>query len=180
MKTLLNNNISSALLMVLVIAITACGGNTNEKKNTNNETQQRPSISQADSDSTSAPDAKLNINNASEEAFQAIPDVGDKMVHEFEEYRPYVSIRQFRKEIGKYVDSTQVAGYEQYIFVPIHRNDSDAATVMQIPGLDESETEELLAGRPFESNQDFLDALSSYVNEEQLTTAESYLKPESE
>ncbi|TYP93685.1 hypothetical protein LX73_1394 [Fodinibius salinus] len=178
MNTLLNNNISSALLMILVVTITACGGNTNKKEKTKTETKQRPSISQADS--TATPDAKLNINTASGEAFQNIPNVGDNMEHEFEEYRPYVSIQQFRKEIAKYVDSSQVAAYEQYIFVPIHRNDSDAATVMQIPGLDKSETEELLAKRPFDSNQSFLDSLSSYVDEEELTTAESYLKTESE
>lgn len=175
MKKLFQMNIQSAFLVFLMLAIAACGGNTKDEQK-NEETEKRPSISQADS--ASAPDAKLNINTASGEAFQAIPNVGDKMEHEFEEYRPYVSIQQFRKEIGKYVDSSQVAAYEQYIFVPIHRNDSDAATVMQIPGLDESETEELLAGRPFESNQAFLDSLSSYVNEDELATAETYLKSE--
>ena len=62
--------------------------------------------------------------------------MGNRMVHEFEEYRPYKSIQQFRKEIGKYVDQNQVAEYEKYIFVPINENDSDAPTLQQIPGLD--------------------------------------------
>lgn len=37
------------------------------------------------------------------------------MVRKFEEYRPYVSIQQFRREIGKYVDEAMVAAYEQYV-----------------------------------------------------------------
>ena len=46
---------------------------------------------------------KLNLNTATREQFLTIPGVGDRMVREFEEYRPYASIQQFRREIGKYV-----------------------------------------------------------------------------
>ena len=45
---------------------------------------------------------------ASEEEILLIPGVGDRMLHEFKEYRPYTSMEQFRREIGKYVDSTEV------------------------------------------------------------------------
>ncbi len=38
-----------------------------------------------------------------------------KMVHEFEEYRPYSSMEQFRREIGKYVDDDEVARLESYV-----------------------------------------------------------------
>ena len=168
----------SALLLALV-AFTACGGGgETDTENSMENTEDTQSSMQSEMDSTTAPTAKLNINTASEEDFRTIPNVGDKMVHEFEEYRPYVSIQQFRKEIGKYVNEDHVAAYEKYIFVPIHRNDSDAATVMQIPGLNESNTEELLAGRPFDSNQAFMDALGSYLDEQQMQTAESYMKSE--
>ena len=37
------------------------------------------------------------------------------MVHEFEEYRPYASMDQFRREIGKYVDEDEVARLERYV-----------------------------------------------------------------
>ena len=33
-----------------------------------------------------------NLNNTKEKDFKMIPGVGDKMAHEFEEYRPYTSI----------------------------------------------------------------------------------------
>ncbi len=53
-----------------------------------------------------------------DELLATIPNFGDRMVREFGEYRPYVSIQQFRKEIGKYVDAAQVAEYEKYVYVP--------------------------------------------------------------
>ena len=45
----------------------------------------------------------FNLNTTAEADFKMIPGVGDRMAHEFEEYRPYTSIQQFRREIGKYV-----------------------------------------------------------------------------
>jgi len=36
--------------------------------------------------------AKLNLNRAPREQFQTIPNVGNRMVREFNEYRPYASI----------------------------------------------------------------------------------------
>jgi len=97
------------------------------------------------------------------------------MVREFMEYRPYVSIRQFRQEIGKYVDDTQVAEYEKYVYVPIAINDSDSETLQQIPGLGAEEAGSLIAARPFASADAFLTKLSEYVSPEQLEIANQYL-----
>lgn len=118
---------------------------------------------------------KINLNTASEAEFQAIPNVGERMIGEFIEYRPYVSIRQFREEIGKYVDEEQVATYEEYVFVPIDPNESDEATLQQIPGVNEAVAAELANGRPYASNQEFLDALSQRIAPDQVATAEPYL-----
>lgn len=59
----------------------------------------------------------LNLNTAPEEEFLLIPGVGDRMVHEFEEYRPYQSMEQFRREIGKYVDEDELARLERYVYL---------------------------------------------------------------
>ena len=61
----------------------------------------------------------LNLNTASGEEFLMIPGVGDRMVHEFEEYRPYKSIEQFRREIGKYVDEDELARQERYVYLDV-------------------------------------------------------------
>ena len=120
--------------------------------------------------------AKLNVNTASKEEFLAgVPNLGDKMAHEFEEYRPYRSIQQFRKEIGKYVSPDKVAEYEKYVFVPIDENSSDAATMQQIPGLDATEAAALIAARPYASREVFLAKLSEKVSADELAVARTYL-----
>lgn len=57
----------------------------------------------------------IDLNKASDEEILLIPGVGARMRHEFEEYRPYTSIEQFRREIGKYVDAAEVARLEKYV-----------------------------------------------------------------
>ncbi|HJR65549.1 MAG TPA: hypothetical protein VJ802_03915 [Gemmatimonadaceae bacterium] len=59
----------------------------------------------------------IDLNNASDEEILLIPGVGPRMQHEFEEYRPYNSIERFRREIGKYVDSAEVARLERYVTI---------------------------------------------------------------
>ncbi len=106
---------------------------------------------------------RINLNTASEADFKTIPGVGDKMAHEFDEYRPYASIEQFRREIGKYVDDEQVAAYEPYVFVPVDVDQSDAATLQQLPGVGQAEAEALIAGRPYGSHEAFLTAYEAAV-----------------
>jgi len=57
----------------------------------------------------------INLNSAGKSEILLIPGIGDRMAHEFEEYRPYSNIEQFRTEIGKYVDENEVARLEQYV-----------------------------------------------------------------
>ena len=59
----------------------------------------------------------LDLNSASAEEIMLIPGVGPRMQHEFEEYRPYRGIEQFRREIGKYVDDAEVARLERYVTI---------------------------------------------------------------
>jgi radical SAM superfamily enzyme with C-terminal helix-hairpin-helix motif len=59
----------------------------------------------------------LDLNTATGEEILLIPNLGDRMVHEFEEYRPYDGIERFRREIGKYVDENEVARLERYVTI---------------------------------------------------------------
>ncbi len=97
------------------------------------------------------------------------------MVREFMEYRPYRSILQFRREIGKYVSQEQVTEYEKYVFVPIDPNEADVETLRQLPGVDAAVAAQLIAGRPYASAQDFLARLAQYVSPEQAAAARAYL-----
>jgi len=59
----------------------------------------------------------IDLNSASREEILLVPGVGNRMAHEFEEYRPYRNIEQFRREIGKYVDEAEVARLERYVTI---------------------------------------------------------------
>jgi DNA uptake protein ComE-like DNA-binding protein len=59
----------------------------------------------------------IDLNTATDEEILLIPGVGRRMLHEFKEYRPYKIMDQFRREIGKYVDKTEVARLERYVTI---------------------------------------------------------------
>jgi DNA uptake protein ComE-like DNA-binding protein len=61
----------------------------------------------------------INLNTASDEEILLIPGIGNRMLREFKEYRPYTALAQFHREIGKYVDDKELARLEQYVFVPV-------------------------------------------------------------
>jgi DNA uptake protein ComE-like DNA-binding protein len=57
----------------------------------------------------------INLNTATDADILTIPGLGQRMLREFKEYRPYKSMEQFRREIGKYVSRREVARLEQYV-----------------------------------------------------------------
>jgi DNA uptake protein ComE-like DNA-binding protein len=59
----------------------------------------------------------INLNTASDADILSIPGMGQRMLHEFKEYRPYKAMTQFRREIGKYVDDKEVARLERYVTI---------------------------------------------------------------
>lgn len=120
--------------------------------------------------------AKLNLNTATGDEFLTVPNVGNRMVREFMEYRPYDSIQQFRREIGKYVDEATVAEYEKYVYVPVSPNNADALTLQQLPGVDAAIAEQLIAARPFATKDDFLKKLGELIPAEQLAAAAGYVE----
>ena len=118
---------------------------------------------------------RINLNSATREQFLTVPGVGDRMVRELEEYRPYTSVAQFRREIGKYVSQEQVAAYLQYLYVPVDANRADAETLQQLPGIDAADAAALIAARPYASAEAFLAALGRYASADQVTAARTYL-----
>src|SRR5215510_6960006 len=77
---------------------------------------------------------QLNLNTATREEIMLIPGMGNRMVREFLDYRPYTAIAQFRKVIGRYVDDKEVAMLEQYVFVRNNVNLACDETPLSIPG----------------------------------------------
>lgn len=57
----------------------------------------------------------IRLNTATDAEILTIPGLGQRMLREFKEYRPYTSMAQFRREIGKYVSRQEVARLERYV-----------------------------------------------------------------
>ena len=60
----------------------------------------------------------VNLNTGTRQELLRIPGVGARMAHELEEYRPWKTQAQFRKEIGKYVNEKEVARLWRYVVIP--------------------------------------------------------------
>ncbi len=117
----------------------------------------------------------VNLNHTTEEEVLLIPGVGPRMAHEFEEYRPYKSLAQFRREIGKYVDSDEVARLEQYVFVPIDLNLATDEDILSIPGVGKRMLHEFKEYRPYRNIEQFRREIGKYVDEKEVARLERYL-----
>lgn len=181
-KTYRTRIVNFVLGLALILAITACSSaqaasnsaGTAPTAATTASTTAAPATGASTAQAAST-FAKLNLNTTSAQDFLTIPGLPSRMVKEFQEYAPYSSILVFRKEIGKYVSADQVAGYEKYVYVPVSPNDSDAATLQQLPGVDATLAAALIAGRPYASNDAFLAKLAPSISADQLAIAKTYL-----
>ena len=124
---------------------------------------------------TEAAWTKLNLNAATDDQFLKIPAVSDRMLREFNEYKPYSTIEQFRQEIGKYVSEEEVAAYERYIFVPVDPSQASEASLQQLPGVSTDDAAELVKGVPYADDLAFSSALAQYVSAEQAAAAQAFL-----
>jgi len=118
---------------------------------------------------------QLNLNSAGRREIMLIPGMTRGMAHEFEEYRPYTSLEQFRREIGKYVDADEVARLEQYVFIPIDLNSASKKDLMTIPGMTKRMAHEFEEYRPYRDMEQFRREIGKYVDEREVARLESYV-----
>lgn len=118
---------------------------------------------------------QLNLNTATREEILMIPGVGARMLHEFQEYRPYKTLAQFRKEIGKYVSAQEVARLEQYVFVPINLNTASDEDILSIPGLGPRMLHEFKEYRPYRNIEQFRKEIGKYVNAKEVARLERFV-----
>lgn len=170
-----------AAMLVLALLVTGCGNSAStDAAEASDEDAAATAVAKVVGamDAMALPVGKANLNTATDDELLAIPGMTDTMLGEFKAYRPYVSIEQFRREIGKSVDEAQVTAYEAYVFVPIDINESDEATLQQIPGVDADAAAQLVAGRPYASQQAFVDALMTQAPNADIFVATGLLVAE--
>ncbi len=117
----------------------------------------------------------INLNSASGLEMLLIPGMTNRMAHEFDEYRPYTTMEQFRREIGKYVDDAEVARLEQYVFVPLDLNSATSEEFAAIPGASRRMVHEFEEYRPYENMEQFRREIGKYVDEAEVARFERYM-----
>jgi DNA uptake protein ComE-like DNA-binding protein len=118
---------------------------------------------------------QINLNSASQEEILMIPGTGNRMLREFREYRPYKTLAQFRKEIGKYVDQKELARLEQYVFVPVSLNSASDEDILSIPGTGKRMLREFKEYRPYKNIEQFRKEIGKYVDKKEVARLERYV-----
>ena len=110
----------------------------------------------------------INLNTATNEEILLVPGAGKRMVHEFDEYRPWKTYGQFDKEIGKYVGAEQTAQLAQYTFIPIKLNTATDADILSIPGAGQRMVREFKEYRPWKTQAQFEKEIGKYVDAKEV------------
>jgi DNA uptake protein ComE-like DNA-binding protein len=109
----------------------------------------------------------VNLNTGTGEEIMLIPGAGKRMAREFDEYRPWRNWAHFDKEIGKYVDQTEVDRLKQYVFIPINLNTATDDVLLTIPGVGPKMLHEFKEYRPWKSKAHFDKEIGKYINNNQ-------------
>jgi DNA uptake protein ComE-like DNA-binding protein len=118
----------------------------------------------------------IDLNDVTDAEILLIPGVGDRMLHEFEEYRPYAALAQFHREIGKYVDDDELARLEQYVYVRIDLNTASGEDILSIPGVGERMRHEFEEYRPYTSMAQFRREMAKYVDDDEVERLARYVE----
>ena len=118
---------------------------------------------------------QINLNTATDEEILMIPGTGKRMLREFLEYRPYKTLAQFHKEIGKYVNDKELARLEQYVFVPVSLNTGSDEDILSIPGTGKRMLREFKEYRPYTAIEQFRKEIGKYVDQKEVARLERYV-----
>jgi DNA uptake protein ComE-like DNA-binding protein len=105
----------------------------------------------------------INLNTATAPEILLVPRIAKRMTHEFEEYRPWVTMAQFDKEIGKYVGADETNRLKQYVFIPLDLNTATDDQFKTIPNLPASMLKEFKEYRPWKAKAQFDKEIGKYV-----------------
>ena len=118
----------------------------------------------------------IDLNDVTNEEILLIPGVGNRMLHEFEEYRPYIALPQFHREIGKYVDDEELARLAQYVYVRIDLNSASQEEILSIPGVGPRMQHEFEEYRPYTAMAQFSREIGKYVDDEEVDRLARYVE----
>jgi DNA uptake protein ComE-like DNA-binding protein len=118
----------------------------------------------------------INLNTATDAEILAIPGIGNRMLREFKEYRPYKALAQFKREMGKYVKPDEVERMAGYVFVPIDLNTASDEDILTIPGIGNRMLREFKEYRPYKAIEQFRREMGKYVKPGEVSRMERYVE----
>ena len=104
-----------------------------------------------------------------------MPGIGNRMLREFKEYRPYKALAQFKREMGKYVKPEEVDRMAGYVFVPMDLNTASDEDLLTIPGLGNRMLREFKEYRPYKAVEQFRREMGKYVKPGEVSRLERYI-----
>jgi DNA uptake protein ComE-like DNA-binding protein len=105
----------------------------------------------------------VNLNTALPDEILLIPGAGNRIAHEFSEYRPWKTWAQFDKEISKYVGQPETNRLKQYVFIPVNLNTATDEDMLSIPGMGARMLREFKEYRPWKTKEQFEKEIGKYV-----------------
>jgi radical SAM superfamily enzyme with C-terminal helix-hairpin-helix motif len=118
----------------------------------------------------------IDLNDVADEEILLIPGIGSRMLREFREYAPYVGLAQFEREIGKYVDATELARLTQYVYVRIDLNTAADEAITSIPGIGARMLREFKEYRPYTAMAQFRREMAKYVDANEVERMARYVE----
>lgn len=105
----------------------------------------------------------LNLNTATAPEILLVPRIARSMTREFDEYRPWRTMEQFDREIGKYVGAAETNRLKGYVFIPMNLNTGTDDQFKTIPNLPGNMLREFKEYRPWKTKEQFDREISKYV-----------------
>ena len=117
----------------------------------------------------------INLNTATPEEILLVPGAGQRMVREFQEYRPWTSFAQFDREISKYVGQPETDRLKQYVFIPVKLNKGTTEDILSIPGAGQRMVREFNEYRPWTTKAQFDREIGKYVDQKEVARLWRYV-----
>ena len=117
----------------------------------------------------------INLNTATPAEILLVPGAGQRMVREFQEYRPWTSFAQFDREISKYVGQPETDRLKQYVFIPVKLNKGTTDDILSIPGAGQRMVREFGEYRPWTTKAQFEREIGKYVDQKEVARLWRYV-----